>query len=48
MQPNMDIYPLMHPCQFVPSTDLNEDGTVNIIDVSIVAKAFHTTPGDDD
>jgi hypothetical protein len=25
---------------------LNGDGIVNIVDISIVAKAFHTRPGD--
>jgi hypothetical protein len=31
---------------FLP-TDLNKDWTVNILDVSIVARAFGTKPGDE-
>jgi hypothetical protein len=32
--------------EITPSTDLNKDGTVNIVDISIVAKAFNSKPGD--
>ena len=28
-------------------TDLNKDGTVNILDIALVAKAYGTEPGDD-
>jgi hypothetical protein len=32
--------------EITPSTDLNRDGTVNILDIFIVAKAFGAKPGD--
>jgi parallel beta-helix repeat protein len=44
---NQDRYPLMNPSikpQLI--TDVNKDGKVNIIDISLVAKAFGTTPKD--
>jgi hypothetical protein len=39
-QAYVSIYEIMAP------TDLNQDGTVNILDISIVAKAFGSKPGD--
>jgi parallel beta-helix repeat protein len=44
---NKDRYPLMNP--WTPQaliTDINDDGKVNILDVTIVAKAFGTKQGD--
>jgi hypothetical protein len=48
---NTDEYPLIYPHLFysagyVPDPDLNEDGTTNIVDLTIAAKAFSSTPGD--
>jgi parallel beta-helix repeat protein len=45
---NMDRYPLMNPWGSVPAleTDLNKDGTVDILDIFIVARAFHSKLGD--
>ncbi len=44
---NTDRYPLMEPWILrVLQTDLNNDGTVNILDISIVAVAFGSTPED--
>ncbi len=44
---NMDNYPLMEPwIPIIKQTDLNSDGAVNIIDISIVAKAFGSRPED--
>jgi parallel beta-helix repeat protein len=48
---NTDEYPLIYPHLFyragyVPDTDLNEDGTTNIVDLTIAAKAFGSAPGD--
>jgi len=45
---NADRYPLIYPYGFVPSPDVNDDGTVNIKDLFLVARAFGTKPGDDD
>ncbi len=42
---NMDNYPLVEP--WTISSDLNGDGTVNIVDIAIVATAFGTKPGDE-
>lgn len=42
----MDRYPLVFPYGFVPTPDLNSDGTVNIADLFIIAKAWQTQPGD--
>jgi hypothetical protein len=49
---NTDRYPLIYPYEFyqpgyVPQSDINKDGTVNIIDIAIAAKAFNTKPGDE-
>jgi len=46
-QSNTDHYPLVEPwiLGFL-DTDLNQDGTVNILDISIVAIAFGSTPED--
>jgi parallel beta-helix repeat protein len=44
---NKDRYPLINP--WAPQaliTDINDDGAVNILDISIVAKAFGTKQGD--
>jgi parallel beta-helix repeat protein len=48
---NTDKYPLIYPYEFyqpahVPKHDINNDGTVNIIDVATVARAFGCKPGD--
>jgi parallel beta-helix repeat protein len=48
---NTDKYPLIYPYEFYqpgyePKHDINNDGTVNIIDVAIVARAFGCKPGD--
>jgi len=43
---NVDRYPLVYPYGFVPTPDLNSDGTVNISDLFIIAKAWQTQPGD--
>jgi parallel beta-helix repeat protein len=37
---NTDRYPLIYPYGRVPSSDLNGDGTVNIIDVILLANSF--------
>jgi parallel beta-helix repeat protein len=42
---NRDKYPLMIP-RIRLTTDLNNDGVVNIIDIALVAKAYGTRPGD--
>ena len=46
-QSNTDHYPLVEPwiLGFL-DTDLNQDGTVNILDIAIVAKPYGTTPED--
>jgi parallel beta-helix repeat protein len=44
---NQDRYPLMRPwSSFVLYGDVNGDGTVNILDVILVSKAFGTSEGD--
>jgi len=43
---NLDRYPLIYPYGFVPSPDVNDDGTVNIKDLFLVARAFGTIPGE--
>ena len=44
---NIDRYPLMvHWVPELLETDLNDDGTVNIVDISIVAIAFGSAPED--
>jgi len=44
---NQDRYPLMRPWNsFVLYGDVNGDGTVNILDVILVSKAFGTSEGD--
>jgi len=43
---NTDLYPLIYPYGYVPSADLNGDGTVNILDAIILAGAFGSEPGD--
>jgi parallel beta-helix repeat protein len=44
---NQDRYPLMRPWNsFVLYGDVNGDGTVNILDVILVSKAFGTSQGD--
>ena len=42
-QAYVSIYEIVPP---LPSTDLNKDGTVNIVDISIVARAFGSKLGD--
>jgi len=44
---NKDSYPLMNPwTPQVLTTDINNDGKVNILDITIVAKAFGTKQGE--
>ena len=44
---NQDRYPLMKPyAKPGLTTDINKDGTVNILDIFIVAQAFGSKPGD--
>jgi parallel beta-helix repeat protein len=44
---NIDSYPLMHPwASQALSTDINDDGKVNILDITIVAKAFGSKQGE--
>lgn len=43
---NIDNYPLIYPYATAHVSDLNRDGKVNIIDITIVAKAFKSKPGD--
>jgi parallel beta-helix repeat protein len=48
---NTDPYPLIYPYEFynpnyVPRTDMNKDGVVNIVDIAKVARAFACKPGD--
>jgi len=43
---NVDRYPLIYPYGFVPSPDLNGDRKVDIRDVTKVALAFGSKPGD--
>jgi parallel beta-helix repeat protein len=43
---NEDRYPLKNPYNYTPNPDINNDGTVNIIDVYTVAKAFGSRLGD--
>lgn len=44
---NQDRYPLMEPwISAILRTDLNDDGAVNILDISIVARAFGSKAGD--
>jgi parallel beta-helix repeat protein len=43
---NTDHYPLVNPLILTMQTDLNGDGAVNIVDISIVAKAFGSKTGD--
>jgi len=43
---NTDRYPLIYPYGYVPSADLNDDETVNILDAIILATAFGSKPGD--
>jgi len=43
---NTDRYPLIYPYGYVPSPDLNGDGTVNILDVIVLAGAFGSEPDD--
>jgi len=44
---NVDMFPLVYPYGFVSKPDVNEDGTVNIIDIAAVAAAFGSEPGDE-
>jgi len=41
---NRDRYPLIHPYGYVPSPDLNDDGKVDIEDISTAALAFGSYP----
>ena len=41
---NQDRYPLVSPYTFTLSTDINKDGKVNIVDITIVAQAYGSTP----
>jgi parallel beta-helix repeat protein len=43
---NKDRYPLKRPLNYGPNPDLNRDGTVNILDITIVARAFGSHQGD--
>jgi parallel beta-helix repeat protein len=44
---NKDNYPLMNPwAPQVLTTDINDDGKVNILDITIVAKAYGTKQGE--
>jgi hypothetical protein len=48
---NADRYPLIYPFEcyepgYVCSPELNKDGKVNILDITIVARAYGTKPGD--
>lgn len=48
---NSDSYPLIYPYEFynadyVPKTDMNKDGVVNIVDIAKVARSFACKPGD--
>ena len=48
---NTDRNPLVYPYEFYalgyrPKPDLNNDGIINIVDVTIVARAFSSKPGD--
>lgn len=48
-----DLYPLIYSYRcyqlgYVPSTDVNEDGTVSIVDMAMLAKAFGCKPGGSD
>jgi parallel beta-helix repeat protein len=48
---NTDRYPLIYPYEFyqpgyAPKRDINKDGTVDIIDITRVARAFDSEPGD--
>jgi nitrous oxidase accessory protein NosD len=40
-----DRYPLIFPYGYVPSPDLNQDGTINIIDLVKIALAYGSVPG---
>lgn len=42
---NKDTYPLKNPISYVPSPDLNNDGIINIIDLTAVAKAYGSYAG---
>jgi parallel beta-helix repeat protein len=43
---NADRYPLTYPFGFVPKPDVNGDGVVNNNDITVVAGAFPSEPGD--
>jgi len=43
---NADRYPLIYPYGFVPKSDVNEDGIIDILDIATVAKAYGCKPGD--
>jgi parallel beta-helix repeat protein len=43
---NQDRYPLMNAYAFALATDLNKDGKVNIVDITLIAQAFSSSPGD--
>jgi parallel beta-helix repeat protein len=43
---NADRYPLTYPFGFVPKPDVNGDGVVNDDDITVVAGAFLSEPGD--
>jgi len=43
---NTDKYPLIYPYGYVPSPDANQDGIVDIVDLSIVSIALWSTPGE--